>query len=392
MSPTRRRFLSFTARAGALATAGAQGLRLRAQQGLPPAPPGIHDLDPRIGSQGVEKLFKYCDRRSKVALIQGDSRRKNIYEALLAIDEQIRPVLQTRKSVIIKPNGVIPQRQLAVTHVDAIHGVLDYLAPRFKGPVVIAECSGNTRQVIENFNWNQAVTEHKPEDIRLVVLNEEPRYELMYGIDYDLHTIPIRLAARLLDPNAYVFSLPVMKNHNMVVATLAVKNMVIGTPLQSAAKETPRWNDKRKFHVGIRQANFNMMLAAQRMIPYWGAAVIDGFEGMEGDGPSNGTPVDHRIAIASTDYIAADRVGLECMGIDPSWLAYLNYCYQVGLGQYDLSMIDVVGAKIVDVRKQYRHHIDLERMLKWRDQMPDLVPNLGRQFQPAPGTEPQVAG
>jgi uncharacterized protein (DUF362 family) len=83
---------------------------------------------------------------------------------------------------------------------------------------------------------------------------------------------------------------------------------------------------------------------------------------MEGDGPSNGTPVDHRIDIASTDYIAADRVGLECMGIDPSWLAYLNYCYQVGLGQYDLNMIDVVGAKIGEVRKQYRHHIDLERM------------------------------
>jgi hypothetical protein len=78
MSPTRRGFLSFAARAGALTSAGAQGLRLRAQQGLPPAPPGIRDLDPRIGSQGVEELFKYYDRRSKVALIQGDSRRKNI--------------------------------------------------------------------------------------------------------------------------------------------------------------------------------------------------------------------------------------------------------------------------------------------------------------------------
>ena len=388
MSPTRRRFLSFTARAAALAGAGAQALRLAAQQSPPPAPPGIRDLDPRIGSQGVANLFQYVDRRSKVALIHGDSRRKNVCEALLAIDDQIRPVLKTRRSVIIKPNGVIPRRQLAVTHVDAIHGVLDYLAPRFKGPVVIAECSGDTRQVIENFHWNQAVTEHKPKDIKLVVLNEEPRYELMYGIDYDLHTLPIRLAARLLDPSAYVISLPVMKNHNAVVATLAVKNMVIGTPLQSDAKETPRWNDKRKFHAGIRQQNFNMMLAAQRLIPYWGAAVIDGFEGMEGDGPSNGTPVDHRIAIASTDYIAADRVGLECMGIDSGWPGYLNYCYQVGLGQYDLSKIDVVGARIAEVRKPYHHHIDLERMLMWRDPMPDLEPNLGRLFQPAPETEP----
>ena len=40
----------------------------------------------------------------------------------------------------------------------------------------------------------------------------------------------------------------------------------------------------------------------------WGASVIDGFEGMEGNGPKSGTPVASRIALASTDYVAVDRV------------------------------------------------------------------------------------
>ena len=90
----------------------------------------------------------------------------------------------------------------------------------------------------------------------------------------------------------------------------------------------------------------------------------------------------HRIAIASTDFLAADRVGLECMGIDASWCGYLNYAYQAGLGQYDLAKIDVVGAKIADVQKKYRLHADVDRMLEWRGPMLDLPGNLGRNRPP----------
>ncbi len=105
---------------------------------------------------------------------------------------------------------------------------------------------------------------------------------------------------------------------------------------------------------------------------------LDGLEGMEGNGPVSGTPVPHRIALASTDFLAVDRVGLECMGIDASWPGYLNYSYQGGLGQYNLAKIDVVGAKIADVQRKYRLHADVDRMLEWRGPMQDLPPNLGR--------------
>jgi hypothetical protein len=108
------------------------------------------------------------------------------------------------------------------------------------------------------------------------------------------------------------------------------------------------------------------------MKPFWGATVIDGYEGMEGNGPASGTPVASRVAIASRDYIAADRVGLEVMGINPKWLGYLNFCGDFGIGQYDLSKIDIRGAKLEAVRKKYRLHTDMERELEWMGPMEEL--------------------
>jgi uncharacterized protein (DUF362 family) len=113
------------------------------------------------------------------------------------------------------------------------------------------------------------------------------------------------------------------------------------------------------------------------MKPFWGATVIDGFEGMEGNGPASGTPVPSRISIASTDYIAADRVAVEAMGINADWLGYLQYCSQCGIGQYDLSKITIRGAKIADVKKAYRLHQDIERELLWMGPMQELPPKLG---------------
>lgn len=317
--------------------------------------------------------------RSRVAVVHGDNRRKNAYEALMAIDDQILPNLRRKKYVVIKPNFVSTVNPLAATNVDALFGVLDYLAPRFKGPVVVAEASaGDTMQGFENFRYSRLAKEFPDRSVKLVDLNREAKYEVIPLIDFDLHVVPVRLAARLLDPDAFIICAAILKTHNTVVATLSVKNMTLGAPLHHVPGERPAWNDKRKYHAGLRQTHYNMLLTAQKMQPFWGATVIDGFEGMEGNGPANGTPVPSRLAIASTDYIAADRVGVEVMGINPDWMGYLHYCGQVGLGQYDLAKIDVAGAPLASVRRTYRLHADIERELLWMGPLQDLPPKLGR--------------
>ncbi|RPH71051.1 MAG: DUF362 domain-containing protein, partial [Myxococcaceae bacterium] len=101
-----------------------------------------------------------------------------------------------------------------------------------------------------------------------------------------------------------------MKTHDRVVATLSLKNIIVGAPIKDPGF---RWgggkqgakNDKPIIHgSGFRGINYNLFAMAQRLHPH--LAVIDGFVGMEGAGPTRGTAVDWRIAVASTDALAAD--------------------------------------------------------------------------------------
>src|SRR5512141_1072320 len=90
--------------------------------------------------------------RPTVSLVQGNSRRKNVYDALVAIDKDIAPKLKTKKYVIIKPNIVFAQAKgaLSASDADELHGIIDYLEPRFKGPVMIAESSaGDTLKMYD---------------------------------------------------------------------------------------------------------------------------------------------------------------------------------------------------------------------------------------------------
>jgi uncharacterized protein (DUF362 family) len=318
------------------------------------------------------------ERRSVVSVANGASRRKNVQEALEAIEDRIMPVLKTKKHVVIKPNIVSTSNQLASTHVDALHGILDFLGPRFKGPVVIAESSaGYTTEGYDHFGYRGLVPEHKPLNVSLVDLNEEGKYLTHPILNGDLHLVPVRLAARLLDPEAYLICSAILKTHNTVVATLSIKNMALGSPLHSSRKESQGWNDKRLYHGGVRQTHVDIAMTAERLQPCWGAAVLDGWEGMEGNGPGSGTLVPSRIAIASTDYVAADRVGVQAMGINPEWVGYLGFCARARLGESDLSKIEIRGARLADVTRKYKVHDDIERELRWMGPLKEIPEKLG---------------
>lgn len=325
----------------------------------------------------LRPVFAQAPARSVVSLVRGEKRRRNVAAALETIDDRILPALKTRKSVVIKVNNVSTVNQLASTHADSIHGILDYLAPRFKGPVFISESSaGDTLEGYDNFGYQRVADDHRAQNVSLVDLNREAQYKTVAMMDYDLHPKPARFAARLFDPDAFIICACMLKSHNVVVASLSVKNMALGAPLHSAPKERP-WNDKRVVHNGLRQTHYNIFLGAQALKPFWGAAVIDGFEGMEGNGPASGTPVPSRIAIASTDFVAADRVAVETMGINPDWLGYLRFCADFGIGRYDPAGIQIRGEKIEAVRRKYLLHRDIERELEWMGPMTDLPGKLG---------------
>jgi uncharacterized protein (DUF362 family) len=336
--------------------------------------------------------------RSAVSIVRGVNRRQAIHDSLVGIDREMVLGLKRKKYVVIKVNFTATTNQLASTHRDAVAGILDYLGPRFKGPVVIGEAASNdTMAGFDNFNFSELVKDFKSQKVSLVDFNQE-QYALMQSIDVNIHPQPVRIAARLVDADAFVIDCCIPKTHNAVIYTGAVKNMSMGAPLRSPIKETPVWSDKRKIHVnGHWQHNYNLFLVAQHLAPYWGATVLDGFEAMEGDGPIYGNKVDWKIAMASTDYIAGDRVALEAMGMDPKWIGYLEYCGQMGIGNYDLANIDVRGEKLEAVKQTFKLPGTVDDQLKWMGPLeitPERTPQQRRPggAQPAPAAAPPTSG
>ena len=124
-------------------------------------------------------------------------------------------------------------------------------------------------------------------------------------------------------------------------------------------------NDKFTSHGGPNNEaiHYNLFSLAKAARPH--LAIIDGLTGMEGNGPVNGTAVDHKVAIASTDFLAADRLGTELMGIDFQKVGYLAFCARAGMGQADLSAMEVLGEPAARHKRQYRLHDNIETQYRW---------------------------
>ena len=86
---------------------------------------------------------------------------------------------------------------------------------------------------------------------------------------------------------------------------------------------------------------------------------------MEGNGPVSGTPVQHRVAVVSPDWLAADRVAIELMGIDFATVGYLNFCAQAKMGEAELAKIEILGPALKEHIKTYKLANNIEKQLIW---------------------------
>ncbi len=311
-------------------------------------------------------------KTSQVSLTAGDDRADNIFKGLKAFESQIKQAIGNKR-VVVKPNNVSISNQLCATHVDCLTGILEFLNSIGKTNVIIAEsaASGPTFEGFDNYGYMK-LEDNYP--VKLVDLDKEP-FEKVYVVsDRDFHPHAVRMSSILLDPDNYVISAAVMKTHDRVVATLSLKNIVFGAPIKD---EGFRWgrggkqgaqNDKPIAHGGgYRGVNYNLFAMAHRLHP--DLAVIDGFEGMQGNGPVGGSPVDHRVAVVSPDWLAADRTAVELMGIDFSRIGYLNYCDKAGMGEADLNNIAILGEPISKHIKKYQLHKRVEDQMLWQQPM-----------------------
>ena len=325
--------------------------------------------------------------KSQVALIKGNDRYDNIVQALALIEGDVD--LSDKRRVLVKPNFVSTRRQLAATHVEAVRAVLDWLRPRYDDPITIGEGAAvsDTFDGYRNFGYLDLAEDYK---VRFVDLNQD-EWAPVQVYDRRLRPMAVRVASTTLESD-FRISIGPPKTHDAVIVTLSLKNMVVGSLIRGrggglfqrlgqllpnrlinstlaekvkSRLSTVNRSDKFALHQGYHGLNLNLYRLATVIAPH--LSVIDGFVGMEGYGPSSGDPVALRVAIASTDFLAADTVATRLMGFDLDEIGYLHYCKLGGLGAGDLNDIEIVGnASIEECRQPFKPHPTYREQLQWR--------------------------
>ena len=278
------------------------------------------------------------DKTSKVALVKGERGKEPVLKALDLID--FKTALAGYRTVLIKVNFITDMtwdtgattdpvvveaiieklRDLPVTvYVVESDATITNATKAFEKTGMKAMCD---RVGVECINLRYT----KPKDkVKLIVPNEEVLGSV---------TVP-----KIVMESA-IISAAKLKTHVNTGVTLGMKNMFGLLPDKF----------KAKYHAkGINKVivDINTVIKPQ-------LTVIDGFVGMEGRGPVEGTPVHMNLIITSKDVVAADSTGCRVMGIDPHDVSHIRRAHEKGLGNID--DIEVLGEKIESVARKFKRN------------------------------------
>lgn len=302
---------------------------------------------------------------TRVGLARGDDRRRNIYEALDRVREDV--VSRLKHQVMLKPNFLSSTNPLASTHPDAIRGAIDFLltVPEPPEEIMIAEGANEDvpGQSFDNLGY-RGLPDEFDIPIRLVDLHQETEWET---VDITLDgggAYVVHMPKTVLDCPCTI-SMAIAKTHDVCVVTLALKNMIMGTI---------RKDDRVKMHGfpshkdrilpnEAQTLNVNLIRLARHLTPDIG--VVDGTVGLQGNGPGGTDAVPLGIAAASIDVLAVDAVMTKAMGFEPMEQGLLRYGDALGMGVADLREIEVVGADLADVTIPFKPHETTEGQLRW---------------------------
>ena len=318
-------------------------------------------------STGDASTRSAVPQNSRVSFVTGNDQRETACQALKPLEKDIQKDIGD-KQVVIKVNmGQIRKDWwLNASDANQVRGILDFLAPIYDRKVIVAESTAanakSTLEGFENYNYMPMLKEY---NVRFADLNAEST-TTMWIKDENNHPLAINIIDTFLDPNVYLISATRLKSHNCVIATLSLKNVVMAAPINHyKLKQAEGRNEKPKMHSGgNRGLSYNIFLLANMGIRP-DLAVLDGVVGMEGDGPVSGTPVEQSVALASSDWLAADRLGVELMGMDYDEVKYLHWCADAGMGLDDLSKIKITGPDFKKHIMTYKLHKNIDQQREW---------------------------
>jgi len=247
-----------------------------------------------------------------VSIVRAPAYDQRIYDTVRRLLAEHQLNLRGR-SVLLKPNLVEFEPESSInTHPLLVHAVYEAVRAMGASQIRIAEGPGhrrNTLDLADAAGYFQTV----------------PRFEDLF-IDLNLDAVSrVRLPRqvsrieKLYLPNTalradLLISIPKMKTHHWVGATLSMKNLFGLVPggVYGWPKNMLHW-------AGINESIVDLHTAFPRQF-----AIVDGIVGMEGNGPIQGSPKYAGVLVAGWDVRAVDATCCRIMGIDPMKIAYLQ--------------------------------------------------------------------
>jgi uncharacterized protein (DUF362 family) len=328
---------------------------------------GLSGCASNIGNLQTHRRQIVKPDSSKVSFVVNTDQREAAYQSLKPLESEIKKAIGDKR-VVIKTNSgqVAKDLWLNATDPNFTAGILQFLAPIHDKQVIIAEstAAGGQSTLVGYENYGFMPLE-KEFNCKFADLNDDS-VSRRWILTEQQHPLAINVIDTFIDPDVYLISATRLKTHNCVIATLSLKNVAMAAPINHYKQKTRKnRNEKPLMHSGgNRGLSYNMFrLAREGVQP--DLAVLDGVVGMEGEGPVRGTPVEQGVALASTDWVAADRIGVELMGMDYDEVKYIQWCSTAGMGNDDLSKITVMGPDYRQHIETYKLHPNIEQQREW---------------------------
>ena len=226
--------------------------------------------------------------------------------------------------VLIKPNllSARPPEDAVDTHPEVVRAVVRLVKQAGAGAVLVGDSpAGYGTNIDEIFAKSGMRKMADEEGIELVKFNTA---RFVDGIPF---------ARCFFDCDA-VISVPKLKTHSVTVLTAAIKNMygtVTGLYKAECHAKAPR------------EQEFAKIIAKVYSVARPHLTVLDGIVAMEGDGPSGGKPRNMNLVMAGTDAVAIDAVAAAIVGLEPFDIAVTKEASKAGLGEADLSKVELAG-------------------------------------------------
>lgn len=258
--------------------------------------------------------------------------------------------LEDKKTAFLKPNIVIPAKpdSAIITHPSVVEALVNVLRERGLKDIIIGEGVGVGQNSEEAFQVSGYKKLAEKMNLKLVDLDNEERVNIEWKHG------AIGIPKVVLDCDIYV-NLPKIKTHGQTTVTLSMKNQK-GLLLPS---------DKRKFH---KEFGLHEPLVDLTRIISPDIVVVDGIQGMEGEGPLRGKKRDIGVIVIGSNMVEVDSVCSGIIGIEPVEVVHLKKAANAGLGSLDPEVkgtpLEQVRTKFEEANEEYGHVL---KIYSWRN-------------------------